>query len=86
MTALSPKDAERLAAEAEEARKNLTPATHADVVAYVEALRAEVKEDSEDASAVLLTLLKEAEDMLTWDEADLPPREDLTWEDEESDE
>lgn len=84
--ALSPSQAAKIAAEAEEARKNSTPATHADVEAYVEALRAEVKEDGEDASAALLTLLKEAEDMLTWDEADLPPREHLIWEDEESDE
>lgn len=80
MTSLSPKTVEKIAAEVEEARKNSTPATRADVEAYVRALRAEVKEDGEDVSSALLTLLEEAEDMLTWDEADLPSRESLTWE------
>ena len=80
MTALSPKDAERLAAEAEEARKNLTPATHADVEAYVETLRVAIDEEDGDAPSALLVLYDEATEMLSWDEADLPPREDLTWE------
>ena len=80
MTSLSPSDVAKIAAEVEEERKKLTPATRADVEAYVEALRAEVAEDGEDVSAALLVLFEEAEDMLTWDENDLPPREDLIWE------
>ena len=80
MTALSPSEVAKIAAEVEEARRNSIPATHADVEAFVEALRAEVKEDGEDVSSALLALLKEAEDMLSWDESELPSRESLTWE------
>ena len=80
MTALSPSEVAKIAAEAEEARKNSIPATHADVEAFVEALRAEVKEDGEDVSSALLVLLEETIEMLSWDEADLPSRESLTWE------
>ena len=59
MTSLSPSEVAKIAAEVEEERKKLTPATHADVAAYVEALRAEVKEDGEeDVSAALLVLLE----------------------------
>ena len=57
-----------------------TKATHADVEVYVANLRKEVEADKEEIHPALLTLLKEAEDMLSWDENDLPPREDLIWE------
>ena len=76
--ALSPSEAAKIAAEI--AEDDSPRATHADVEAYVEALRAEVAEDGEDVSSALVVLLEEAEDMLSWDEADLPPRESLIWE------
>ena len=78
MTALSPSEVAKIAASLKDEKS--TKATHADVEAFVEALRAEVKEDGEDVSSALLALLEEAEDMLTWDEADLSSRESLTWE------
>ena len=76
--ALSPFEAAKIAAEI--AEDDSPRATHADVEAYVEALRAEVAEDGEDVSSALVVLLEEAEDMLSWDESDLPSRESLTWE------
>ena len=78
MTSLSPKMVERLAAEAKE---EATPATHADVEKYIIAICREIGEDGlSNASAALLVLLEETIEMLSWDEADLPSRESLTWE------
>ena len=78
MTALSPSEAAKIAAEI--AEDDSPRATHADVEAYVEALRVAIDEEDGDAPSALLVLYDEATDMLTWDESDLPPRESLTWE------
>ena len=52
-----------------------------DVEKYIIAICREIGEDGlSNASAALLVLLEETIEMLSWDEADLPSRESLTWE------
>ena len=78
MAALSPSEAAKIAAEI--AEDDSPRATRADVEKFVEVLRVAIDEEDGDAPSALIALYDEAMDMLTWDEADLPPREDLTWE------
>ena len=79
MTALSPSEAEKIAAEAK-AEAKLNPSTHEDVKAYIAILKAEITKDPDDAPIPLKVALEEAEEMLTWDESDLPSKESLMWE------